>query len=60
MNKVRFEICDGAGCRAWNSEQLVEELSFSAKCHDPSRFDVELVSCMNSCGGGVFGPNFRM
>ena len=53
MNKFRLKVCSGAGCRAWDSNQLVLELKCIAEYQEPLGFEVEIVSCMNSCGGGV-------
>ena len=53
MSGVRLKVCTGAGCRAWDSCQLVLELKCTSECQAPSGFEVESVSCMNSCGGGI-------
>ncbi len=45
-NKIK--ICAGAGCKAWNSENLASLLK-----QMPGANEVCLVPCMNKCGGGA-------
>jgi len=43
-NKIK--ICAGAGCKAWNSENMANRLK-------QMQGDVCLVPCMKQCGGGA-------
>ena len=45
-NKIK--ICNGAGCKAWNSEYMAKEFS-----NTRGSKAVCLVPCMEKCGGGV-------
>ena len=47
MSKT-IKICKGPGCKAWNSEYMVEKLSNTQGSHG-----ICLVPCMEKCGGGV-------
>ena len=51
MKRVQLKVCSGAGCKAWDSLELAQALNSISD--DRLKVEVELVPCMNLCGGGV-------
>ena len=47
MSKI-IKICEGPGCKAWNSEYMAKQFS-----NTQGSQGVCLVPCMEKCGGGV-------
>ena len=47
-----IRVCTGAGCKAWGSENLIQDLKEHT---DQSNEGVILIptKCLNNCGGGV-------
>ena len=51
---LHLKICSGPGCKAWESEKLVDLVRDSINQPDYSgKTRICRVPCMNKCGGGV-------
>ena len=53
MPKNNINICKGAGCKAWSSDQVARELMEIREGLNLNKISVCRVSCMNVCGGGA-------
>lgn len=47
------KVCNGPGCKAWSSQELINELSRVEGKFGSNAKLVKPVSCMNKCGGGI-------
>jgi len=47
------KVCNGAGCKAWASQELIHELARIEGEFGAGVKLVKPVSCMNKCGGGI-------
>ena len=45
-------VCSGAGCKAWDSDVLIQKLKNQNECSDKRSFILP-TKCLNNCGGGV-------
>jgi|GEM_PF-532755 len=56
MSNENFEtvkVCNGAGCKAWASRELLNKLSNLENEMGGDSKRVKAVPCMNKCGGGI-------
>ena len=53
-NKIeKIKICTGAGCKAWEADQIPVHLGSLRELIEKEGYEVHLVFCINKCGGGA-------
>lgn len=49
----QIKVCQGPGCKAWGSKNVLRTLKCHFRHHPDSLGQVGTSPCMNQCGGGT-------